>query len=214
MFKIVILIPALNEYHSLRKILHQISDEFTILIMDDNSEDNTIDLKKEFKNINYIRNNNRLGYEKNIIKGFKILINKNYNYILTMDADGEHSINNIYKIINFLKKNNVDLIVGERSNLNRFTEKILSFFFYKKFKIIDPISGMKAYKTSSLKKIINKIKKDDFLVDVVYLFIKNNLKVKNIKISTKKIKNRVSRVGSFLNSNFKILKILVKYSFR
>ena len=49
---------------------------------------------------------------------------------------------------------NLDLLIGNRSKLNRISETILDFVFKIKFGLNDPVSGFKLYKIKSLKKII------------------------------------------------------------
>ena len=80
-----------------------------------------------------------------------------------MDADGEHLKSNIEKSYNYVRKNRIDLLIGSRSRLNRFSEKVLSLLFSLKYKSKDPLSGVKIYKIESLRKINNKnIFKEDF----------------------------------------------------
>ena len=73
-FNFKILIPSFNELKSLKKIIYQfnlmkeIDIRRDILILDDCSTDKTkIFLKKN--KINFLRNNQNIGYENNIIKG-------------------------------------------------------------------------------------------------------------------------------------------------
>ena len=85
-------------------------------------------------------------------------------------------------------------------------EECLSKIFNAKYKIKDPISGMKFYKIQTLKKIINFTSDSFFLVDLLYLAIKNKFKVGNYEIKTKRnLKN--SKVGFGFKTQLKILKI-------
>ena len=205
----VVLIPAYNEYSSLKKILEKIYRKYPIVIINDCSEDNTKNLKKDFKNLKILNNIKRLGYEHNLIKGINYILKQKYKYVVTFDADGEHHIDNLKKVKSLVKKNNdCDMFIGERSLLNRVSERIISISFYFKFNIKDPLSGFKIYKTSSLKEL-NKFKNNNlFLVDLVFMFIKMQKKIKNFKIKSVNIKRRQSKVGSFFYANFKILKCL------
>lgn len=177
--------------------------------MNDCSSDKTKNLKIKFKKIIFFNNKKRLGYENNLKKGFKLLLKKKFEYIVTFDADGEHHINNLKKIEKIISKNSqYDMLIGERSYLNRFSEKIISFLFYQKYNIKDPLTGLKIYKTNSLKKFYKNINEGFFLVDLVNFFLKEKRKIKNFKIISVKIKQRKSKVGSFALANFKVLKCL------
>ena len=63
------------------------------------------------------------------------------------------------------------------------------------------------YYMPKLKKIINKIDKNSFLVDVVKTFVDKKYKIFNYEISTKK-KLGESKVGHNLYVQLKILKLL------
>ena len=207
---LIILIPSFNEKASLKKILKILDKKIDVLIVDDCSTDNTKIDPSITKN-KIIINKKRLGYEKSLITGFNF-IKKNLKkkYIITFDADGEHPVNSIKKMYEKIKLNNLDLLIAERDKKNRFSEILLSFFFNKKFGIKDPLSGLKIYKSYILYKILKNIKNDQFLVDVIYEFIKKKALIKNIKIKINKIKSRKSRVGNLFYSNYKIFLIILR----
>jgi hypothetical protein len=205
MDSLVILIPAYNELNNIKKITKKNKNLF--FIIDDHSNDNTESFLKKNK-INYIRNKKNLGYEESLLKGINYLI-KNYKekkIICTLDGDNEHPIYLVRKIYNFFLKNNYDILVCNRLIKNRFLEECLSIIFYIKYKIKDPMSGMKLYKIQSLKKIINFTSNNFFLVDLLYLAIKNKLQIANYEIKTKRnLKN--SKIGFGFKTQLKILKI-------
>lgn len=203
MHDLIILIPAYNEINNLNKIL---KNNYNFLIIDDCSNDGTEKLlkKKKFK---YIKNLKNIGYEKSLIKGFSYLKNKKIKYVCTLDGDGEHPINKIKQIYSLAKKKKIDLIICNRKSKNRLLENILSNLFKIRFGLEDPLSGMKMYYMPKLKKIINKIDKNSFLVDVVKTFIDKKYKIFNYEISTKK-KLGESKVGHNLYVQLKILKLL------
>jgi glycosyltransferase involved in cell wall biosynthesis len=205
MFKFIILIPSYNEKKTLLKVIKKLH-KFNIQIIDDCSQDNTNISVKNFKNISLYRNIINIGYEQSLNKGFKLLGNSNFDFIITMDADGEHSVTNIPKIIKFCKKYNPDLVIGNRNKKNRLIEKILSYFFKLRFGISDPLSGFKAYKVKKLNIILKKNKiKNYFLVDLLKSFIKSKLKIKTINIKSINNFRRIPRVGSNFYVNIKIL---------
>lgn len=204
--KVIILIPSRNEYSTLRKILKKIHREYLILVIDDNSKDNTH--KYLLKNkIPFLRNSKQLGYESSLIKGFKHVLKnrKKINYIITMDADGEHSFKDIKKFLNISK--NYDLVIGKRNRYNRITEHFLSWVFYKKFRIYDPLSGFKMYKTKKLYKI--KYSSKYFLVDLALQFVQSEkAKYINLPINVRKRYGK-SRLNNWFFTNLKILKIIL-----
>ena len=82
-----------------------------VFLIDDCSNDNTQNDLKNLK-INYYRNNKNLGYEKSLNKGFGIILRKKFKILITMDADGQHKIIDVNKIIKKIEK--FDIVVGSR----------------------------------------------------------------------------------------------------
>jgi glycosyltransferase involved in cell wall biosynthesis len=207
MHDLAILIPAYNEVKNLAKILKY---NYNYLIIDDGSNDGTVNLLKKNK-IHYIKNLTNLGYEKSLIKGLNYLKKKKFKYVLTFDGDGEHPINKIKKIYFLAKNKKADLIICNRKHRSRILENLLSLFFQIRFGLKDPLSGMKMYYLPKIKNLINKIDKDSFLVDTIIMFIKKKYKILNYEITTKK-KFGESKIGYNYTVQLKILK-LFRYIF-
>lgn len=206
--KVIILIPSHNEIKTLEKICLEIKKlRLKFLVIDDASNDGTLLWLKK-KKINYIKNKKNIGYESSIIAGINYII-KNFDskYLITFDADGEHQTKDLIRVIKSLKHKNVDMVIGNRNKFNRLSEHILSFLFFIKFDVKDPLSGFKAYSVQKLKKIKNKINAKFYLVDIITLFKAKNFFIKNIHIKTKRRTDK-SRVGNIFFTNIKILSLL------
>ncbi|MCE5329417.1 glycosyltransferase family 2 protein, partial [bacterium] len=99
--------------------------------------------------------------------GFNYIVHKNYSGAITIDADGQHDVEEIQNFLDEIEKYNPDLIVGSRFNNTREMPFIRRFVNYFTSWIISGIAG---------KKIAD--------VQSGYRFL--NLKVlKNIKLETK-----------------------------
>ena len=204
----IILIPSHNELDSLRKIYSSIKRaNLNCLVIDDNSIDNTnLWLKKN--NATFLKHKKKMGYEKSLIIGFKHIFKKfNYKYIITFDADGEHKVKDLKKIINFHKKTNPDILICNRLSFNRWSEFLLSFFFNLILEIKDPLSGLKLYNSSKLNKIVKKIKNDMYLVDIIKIFKDKKYKIINYEIDVNK-RTGESKVGKNIRVHMKILSLV------
>ena len=144
-----------------------------------------------------------------MIKGFKYAVkDKKIKYIITLDGDGEHNPKYLNSMIKFVKKEKIDLLIGERNKLNRFSEKILSSIYFLRYGVRDPISGYKIYSSKALKKIIYKIKSNNFLVDIIKHFKDKNFTIMNYKIKIRPRSKGQPKVGKSFFVNLKIIKIL------
>ena len=206
---IIVLIPSYNELVSLKKFLPLLNKKYKFLIINDCSIDGTEKYLKEKEYI-FISNKKRLGYEKSLIRGFKYILKrfKSAKFIITFDGDNQHFVNDLKKFTNVIKLTKPVLIIGNRKKYNRYLEVFISYIFFKKFKIKDPLSGFKAYKTKTLKKNLNQLRDGMYLVKLTKILIQKYKNVKNIKIN---IRPRIGkpRIGGLIRVNLIMVKILL-----
>ncbi len=117
--KVLIFIPSYNDNVSALKIVQEINNnlpEADILIIDDGSK-NEIEINKLTPFYYYrLETNYGLGVCTHIAVDF--MIAHNYSYLVRIDADGQHPVKEIRKIIDKLKLKNADCVVGSRQNHN------------------------------------------------------------------------------------------------
>ena len=133
-----ILLPVHNEGKSISKLIPEIKNNinekinYTIIICEDGSTDNTLEVIESFKDkypIKLITSKNRKGYSIAVLDGIKAAT---ANYLLIMDSDGQ---SNPEEIINFWKnRKKANLIIGNRVirkdyMYRKFYSK-LAFFIY------------------------------------------------------------------------------------
>lgn len=211
MFKdLIILIPAYNEQKNLQKVIKKFKKLSQILVVNDYSNDRTYDIAK--KNSDYVVNNKkRLGYDKTLRAGISFIINNlKKKYILTVDADGQHKEKFIEKFLQAIKRK--DIVIGKRDIFNRKIEKEISRESFAKFKISDPLSGMKCYKIKSIKNYFSGLKKNSDYLGMFFFKWIFDLKIVNINISVNK-KNKISSMGESKFIEKKFYNIFKKLTF-
>ena len=95
-------------------------------MINDGSTDNTLEIAKKYP-IKIINNEKNYGYDKSLNIGFNYSKTK-FKFLVTFDADGQHSANDLKKIISKLDEG-YDIIYGSRDKVNRLSEK--DFFILK-----------------------------------------------------------------------------------
>ena len=130
----LIIIPTYNERKNINLIINKIkkniSFNYNVLFIDDNSKDGTQEILKKNKNkkIHYIIRNNKLGigsaHKFGIKQGYKL----KYKYIITLDCDGTHDPKYINTMLKKIKEN--DMVIT-----NRFVKRnsLKEWSYYRKF---------------------------------------------------------------------------------
>ena len=207
---LVILIPSFNEEESLKTLTKKLCRNFkNIVVVNDYSTDNSLKILKKYP-VKVLNNNKKLGYENSLNKGFNNLKYK-YDYLITFDADGQHDINDVKKIYKKIKKTNNYLIIGQRNNKQRLFEHVFAFILKKKFKIEDPLSGLKGINLKKIDKSINEPFNYSGTYILLYCLIEK-LKIGTIGVIQKKRIGK-SKYGNFLSSNLKILFSIIKFTY-
>ena len=142
MKKIKILIPIFNDWQSLFKLLENINNEvlnldaeFSIIIVNDASTETRPEINLNLNNIKSIQVINmkeNKGHARCIASGLKhILENKEFDYVIPMDGDGEDRPEEIKKFVDNLNYNSDKPIVGERAKRSEGIFFKFCYFFHK-----------------------------------------------------------------------------------
>ena len=131
-----------------------------ILVVDNNSEDKTINEAKKFK-IFIVKHKYNLGKSESMKTALEFAKIKKFKFLAFMDADGQHKTDDLIKICKKIREENNQLIIGYRENLRNLnlTKRIgtlilqkLFFILFKK-KVYDIQSGLRVFDISIEKMI-------------------------------------------------------------
>ncbi len=206
--KIFVVIPAFNEKKTIKQVVEDVMKYVRhIIVVDDCSTDNTFKITKKL-GIEVVRNAKNLGYIRSIEKGIHHALNKGADYIITFDADGQHSIEDLAKFILAIEKYKPDLVLGVRSEYNRFMEYIWSYYTRIKYGFTDPLCGLKAYKKEIFLKYHTLENHYSIGTEILFKALKEGASFREVPVKIKK-RTTVSRFGNQLVGNWLELKGLV-----
>ena len=119
MSKTLIFSATYNEKDNIEKLSYQINqfkENLDILIIDDNSPDQTgkilFKLKSKYNNSISIHRDRKLGLDTAHKYAYQFALNNGYTKLITMDADLSHDPKEIPVIINLLNKH--EFVIGSR----------------------------------------------------------------------------------------------------
>lgn len=190
--KILIIIPVYNEEENLPIIVPEILEvdkKFNILIVEDYSTDNTgkvaDKLCKKYPGVYVLHRKENRGLRRSYIAGFKWALERDYDLIFQMDADGSHSPKFLPDFLEKIK--DYDVVIGSRyykgrvSVVNWDIKRLLLSLaanLYVKMIIRVPVSdataGFKCFK----RKVLESINLDKILSEGYSFLIEMNWRVK------------------------------------
>ena len=111
--RILALIPAYNEAGRIGKVIEGARSFLPVLVVDDGSTDETAAIAAGCGAVVLSQVPNQ-GKGAALKAGFRWAISKEYQAVLTLDADGQHDPSEIPKVLEAFNSSRADLIIGER----------------------------------------------------------------------------------------------------
>jgi len=155
--KVLVIMPAYNEEANIKRVIESIYrhvSDVEVLVVDDGSTDSTPYLAK-VAGAEVVSHPFNLGYGVACQTGFKYARRHDYDYVVQMDADGQHEPRCIPDLLAAIQDPNVDVVLGSRwLGLAEYNGPLLrkfgKFFFgflaglLTRHQVTDPTTGFQA----------------------------------------------------------------------
>jgi polyprenyl-phospho-N-acetylgalactosaminyl synthase len=161
---IFVIIPCYNEARVVRQTVTQVLDKgYSVVVVDDCSGDGS---KEQLTGlaIYYLRHRVNMGQGAALQTGIDFAKRKGARYFVTFDADGQHDSNDIPGMVEFLEKENADIVFGSRflpgaqTNISRSRSYALNLgryinFFVSGIMLSDSFNGLRLLSATAAEKI-------------------------------------------------------------
>lgn len=172
--KLLVIMPAYNEENNILNVLKDLSSvelpiHTDLLVINDGSSDRTGTILSEH-HINHVTNVFNMGYGSCLQVGYKYAVRHNYSYVIQMDSDGQHEVENVRLLYEALVRKDAqgrrpDLVLGSRfmkgsspfavSGLKKFAYAWFRFLIRRVTgypdKIWDPTTGLQGMSRLAVK---------------------------------------------------------------
>lgn len=220
----IVLIPAYEPENNFITLIEELSlTDLKIIVIDDGSGDNYKDIFNQISKYAKV-----ISYKENKGKGYALktglkYIKENYSsfIVVTMDCDGQHTIEDALKLIDISKENEKSLILGKRirSNKTPIRSRIgnsITRFIYRittGLDVYDTQSGLRAFTDKLIDFLIN-IEGDRFEYEMNTLLEcpKNKIKIQEIEITTIYIDNNSNSHFDTIKDSLLVYKEIIKFS--
>jgi len=226
--QLTVIVPAFNEAQSLPLLLQELvpyCDErnWKIIVVNDGSKDNSKEILNRYTEhvrFRVVHHKLNKGYGAALKSGLLICETQ---FAVTIDADGQHYLEDIDRLLTRMIINDADLVVGSRKgsvsrssyrglgkSMIRFLAKVLMTV-----PIHDLNSGMKIYRTDLAKKYIHLAPDTMAFSDIITLVFINNRHLvleEPIRIRKRKSGNSTISLQTAFQTIMEIINIVILFS--
>ncbi len=214
----LVVIPTYNEAESIEALLNSIFDTVygcEVLVIDDGSPDKTAEickkLREKHQHLHLMERSEKSGLGSAYRDGFAWALDREFDEIIEMDADGSHQVADLMRMIDAVSRDpQAGLVIGSRwikggatQNWSKARE-ILSRAANRYVRIAlgmgvhDSTSGFRIYSASTLRRInIDHIRSEgySFQIEMTRAAKKTGAKIIEVPITFKERENGVSKMS-------------------
>ena len=187
--KTCVLIPAYNEEKNIGRVVAAVQAfGFPVVAVDDGSTDNTA-IVLQGAGVPAIFSQVNQGKGAAIRKGFEWVLQKGYEAVIIMDADGQHHAGDLERFVSALNAGDADIVVGNRMSdpqgmpwLRRLTNRIMSRMVSLAAgqRIPDTQCGFRALSRRALEKIVLKTDRFEIASEMLMAAGRQGLRIRSV----------------------------------
>lgn len=200
MIKVAFIIPAYNEEKSIAKVIESLAvtakkyeiNNYQIVVVSDGSKDKTAQVARSFQQTHVIEHVINMGAGAATRTGLLYARQNEFNYAVTLDADGQHLSTDVLKVLKAVEAGNSDVVIGNRlwdkqgmPFIKRLGNWGLSFITQVIYgsNIKDSQSGLRAFNNEAIQKINYLSNRYAFCSEMLWRLKLSNLSVKEVPIN-------------------------------
>lgn len=212
--KIFVVIPVFNEHAVIRSVVDELlAANYFPVVVDDGSEQG-IGEELKGRKLFYLKHDVNLGQGAALQTGIEFALSRDAEFIVTFDADGQHKVNDIGRLVDCLAESKADVALGSRfisSSTNNIPKKrkwLLQTaryfnFLFTGLLLTDAHNGLRALTRKAATEINMEENRMAHATEFLTLIKKNKLKYVEVPV-TIVYTNYSLRKGQRLGSSFRI----------
>lgn len=146
--KAAIVIPAYNESESISRVVASVCRYGMPIVVDDGCVDDTA-ARAEAAGATVVRHKGNRGYDAALASGLAKAEQIGAEVVITFDADGQLDAQSIGSAIEAFERDRVDLVLGVRERVPRFSEALFNAYARLRFAVPDMLCGLKGFRVGA-----------------------------------------------------------------
>lgn len=209
--RIVFIVPVFNEGSIIFDTLSKILEKYGFVVcVDDGSSDNSIS-EITRTDAYLVKHPINLGQGAALQTGIEYALTfPNVEYLVTFDADGQHNLNDVTKMLKVIKKDGLDIVMGSRflgnaHNIKRSKKIILklAISFTNKFsgvKLTDTHNGLRVFNRKFAESLNITMPDMAHASEIIDVIGSGGWKYKEVPITIKYTEYSIAKGQSIFNS--------------
>lgn len=219
--KFCILIPAYNEAKAIGVIVKILCERrLPVYVVDDGSVDDTATIAKRQGAIVVSHHSNE-GKGASIIDGAKHILSGDFDAVLIMDGDGQHSVDDVEKFFSKMEETGADIVIGNRMldtssmpyvriKTNQFMSGLISMIAGQA--VADTQCGFRLIKKEVLEKVKLESRRFDIETELIIKAARLGFRIESVPIKTV-YGGEVSRINPVIDT-LRFIALMIKLSFK
>ena len=174
--RVCVMIPTFNNSRTIGKVIEDVQ-QFTdqIIVINDGSTDDTKEILSKYA-IDVVTHERNKGKGMALRSGFRRALERNFDFAISIDSDGQHFADDLPKFIAALNVHSHAIIIGARNmeqagvpGKSSFGNNFSNFWFRLEtgIKVSDTQSGYRLYPVSALRNFTFVTRKYEFEIEVL-----------------------------------------------
>ena len=190
--RVAVLVPTYNNEQTLAQVLISVLEySQDVIVVNDGSTDSTTEILHQFPQVNLLSYTPNKGKGYALRKGFERALKLGYDYVISIDSDGQHFAEDLPKFLYALEEHPSAIIMGVRNmeqagipGKSSFGHKFSNFWFWVETGITmnDTQSGYRLYPIKLLSNTRFITRKFEFEIEVMVRAVWNGVEMAEVPV--------------------------------
>ena len=218
------MVPTLNEQKGIGRVLEDVPKDIDVLVVDGGSTDETVDVARQYR-VRVINQKFGRGKGCGVRTGMEFFLSSKYDVLCMIDGDGSSDPMELPKMIEAMKDEKADVVLGSRVRGKRekgamtafsiFSNLVVSLFLGLRFLRIftDVQTGYWAFSRKAVETLYPRLKAKGFDIEMALFMLTLDIGLKCIEVPVG-YKKRLGKTKFRLSLRFRNFGYMIYYWLR